>query len=79
MPFDFLSVLVVQGGALCLPMLPSGFSSLPFPITGIVVTSCILRLSIHIHMRFDRVAFEFNATHGLLVLILLGAVVESEN
>ena len=26
LPFDFLSVLVVRGGAVCLPMLPSWFS-----------------------------------------------------
>ena len=28
LPFDFLSVLVVQGGAVCLPMPPSWFSSI---------------------------------------------------
>ena len=28
LPFDFLSVLVVRGGAVCLPMPPSWFSSL---------------------------------------------------
>ena len=30
LPFDFLSVLVVQGGAVCLPMPPSWFSSFLF-------------------------------------------------
>ena len=28
LPFDFLSVLVLRGGAVCLPMLPSWFSRL---------------------------------------------------
>ena len=30
LPFDFLSVLVVRGGAVCLPMPPSWFSNSPF-------------------------------------------------
>ena len=30
LPFDFLSVLVVRGGAVCLPTLPSWFSKLIF-------------------------------------------------
>ena len=32
LPFDFLSVLVVPGGAVCLPTLPSWFASIDFLI-----------------------------------------------
>ena len=37
LPFDFLSVLVVRGGAVCLPTLPSWFSD-----TLVFISRCIL-------------------------------------
>ena len=46
LPFDFPSVLVVRGGALCLRMLPSWFSSV-FVFHCLVSLSIMLSSSIH--------------------------------
>ena len=45
LPFDFLSVLVVRGGAVCLPMLPSWFSPHEFVNSYFLSTYCLSGLN----------------------------------
>ena len=57
LPFDFLSVLVVQGGAVCLPMPPSWFSPGLFDFFNVVSPSnylCPIYLFIYLFIIFRR-------------------------
>ena len=61
MLFDSLSVLVVRGGAVCLPTPPSWFSSFFFFLIGVKTPSAILSFRGYDHVGSNEVGVLQNA------------------